>query len=835
MRDIRTVELAFVDRSAKDTDSHIVVPREQLLANARQNAVDKEPRSYIDHALLPVKIAVLKFYENADVEDLKPGEKPLATAGRGLKEALVERRAGKGTDTDSKVDVPGAYVQFVDKETGKDFGTYLLSQFVDYQNNPERFGEKLTVGDKTYDVFLRFKREYKPYTLSLIDVRKDDYLASDTPRNYSSDIQIHDAEVGVDEKVHIKMNDPLRYRGDTFYQSSYSRLPDGEATTLAVVLNRGWMIPYVACMIVVIGMVAHFLISVTRFISRREAEEIAAGDVIRADLADKAAAVGRGKRKLRKDAAPGFNWSTVGLPGLAAGIFVLVVGSYVRPPQSKPREMNLVAFGELPVAHLGRIKPIDTLARNSLRALTINSESAKTADGKRISAVQWLLEVISRSDASLEMPVIRIDSPEVRKIFELPERKGFAYSISELQPHLGEFEKQVDAAQKAEEAQRSVQQRRVLELHERLHNFMVLLRAFTPPADLPDIPSEEEAKKNPAAIQQFIAMYRGVMEDTREAMVKAKAPRVIPIAMEKDAKPEDAWQPYPLAYAKAALLQMIGQSGDTATLGFHDIVTAYRKRDTAEFNRAVAEYDAHLKSSPPPLWNETRVHEEAYFNHVAPFYVAMMLYVVAFLIGIFGWLFKYKPLNWAAFTLILLTFLFHTGALAVRIYISGRPPVTNLYSAAVFIGWAAVLFGLAVEAIWRLGLGNIVAATAGYATLLIAYLLSSGPRQHRRRDRRVCDATDRIFAVVGRRHHHRSASGARHTVLASDARRLHHAGLCRDIYGGTLRSSVCTVWLRDTASRQSISQRDRPHHLRHYLFRDPLQLLRHGARRFVGR
>ena len=37
----------------------------------------------------------------------------------------------------------------------------------------------------------------------------------------------------------------------------------------------------------------------------------------------------------------------------------------------------------------------------------------------------------------------------------------------------------------------------------------------------------------------------------------------------------------------------------------------------------------------------------------------------------------------------------HTLALVARIYISGRPPVTNLYSSAVFIGWAGVLFGLA--------------------------------------------------------------------------------------------------------------------------------------------
>src|SRR5207249_2371936 len=129
-----------------------------------------------------------------------------------------------------------------------------------------------------------------------------------------------------------------------------------------------------------------------------------------------------------------------------------------------PKEMNLVAFGQLPVAHLGRIKPIDTLARNSLRALTINSESAKTADGKRISAVQWLLEVISRSDESLAMPIIRIDSPDVRRVFDLPERKGFAYSIDELykDKKLDDFEKLCKAAHEIAEDERTVEQRRLL-------------------------------------------------------------------------------------------------------------------------------------------------------------------------------------------------------------------------------------------------------------------------------------------------------------------------------------------------------------------------------------
>jgi ABC-type transport system involved in cytochrome c biogenesis permease subunit len=730
LRDIRTVELAIVDRSAEKTDEHIVIPRDMLVANYEQNRslvkAGKEPR-FIDNPVLPVKVAVLEYYRNADVRDVA-GEKNLATTGRGLKEALVERPAATGTDTDGGVDLAGAYMRFASKD-GKDLGTFMLSQLASEQKFPERFAEKLSAGDVTYDLFLRFKREYKPYTLSLVDVRKDDYLASDTPRNYSSDVKIVDPESGVDEQVHIKMNDPLRYRGDTLYQSGYHKLPDGEATTLQVVRNRGWMIPYVACMVVVIGMVAHFLISVTRFVGRREAEELASGDVIKADLAKESGSSTKGKRKAERKATAtagrGFDWSTIGLPLFAAGVFFLIAGSAIRPPRAKPEAMDLVRFGQLPVAHMGRIKPLDSLARTTVRTLTINSESARLASGERVPATQWLLEVMSGTDASLEMPIIRIDSKEVRRIFELPDRKGFAYAVKELQPKIGEFEKQVEAAQKTEEDKRTVEQRRVLELDERLKLYITIVRAFSPP-DLPKLPSEDEIKNSPSAIQQYMAEFRSALQGATRMMTAMKAPRLIPIELGEDTKPEDAWQPYPVAYALATFMQLSGQEPDGKTIAFNSIISAYHKQDVAAFNTAVARYESLLERANPPLLDQTRVDQEAYFNHVSPFFVGMILYVIGFTIALLGCLFRYRPLNWAAFTLIGLTFLFHTAALVLRIYISGRPPVTNLYSSAIFIGWGAVMLGLVIEAIFRIGIGNIVGAAAGFSALLIAYFLAAG-------------------------------------------------------------------------------------------------------------
>ncbi len=85
-------------------------------------------------------------------------------------------------------------------------------------------------------------------------------------------------------------------------------------------------------------------------------------------------------------------------------------------------------------------------------------------------------------------------------------------------------------------------------------------------------------------------------------------------------------------------------------------------------------------------------------------------------------------LNRAAFNLIAFTFLVHTFGLVARIWISGYPPVTTLYSSAIFIGWGAVILGLVLERLQRSqpGIGNAIAAVGGFSTLLVAHFLAIG-------------------------------------------------------------------------------------------------------------
>jgi ABC-type transport system involved in cytochrome c biogenesis permease subunit len=58
------------------------------------------------------------------------------------------------------------------------------------------------------------------------------------------------------------------------------------------------------------------------------------------------------------------------------------------------------------------------------------------------------------------------------------------------------------------------------------------------------------------------------------------------------------------------------------------------------------------------------------------------------------------------------------------VILQGRPPVTNLYSSAVFVGWGAVILALLLERIYRRGFATAVAAASGFASLIVAHHLA---------------------------------------------------------------------------------------------------------------
>jgi ABC-type transport system involved in cytochrome c biogenesis permease subunit len=74
--------------------------------------------------------------------------------------------------------------------------------------------------------------------------------------------------------------------------------------------------------------------------------------------------------------------------------------------------------------------------------------------------------------------------------------------------------------------------------------------------------------------------------------------------------------------------------------------------------------------------------------------------------------------------LVLLAWALTTVGLLARMNLEGRPPVTNLYSSALYIGWMAVGLCLILEAIYRNAIGSATGGIIGFGTLIIAQHLS---------------------------------------------------------------------------------------------------------------
>jgi hypothetical protein len=249
VEDHLATELAFVATDGTN-DRHVVVPEWML---RRQRRVSND--------VLPVDLEVREYMTNSAIVDDPPDNNPV-TRGAGLRTFVARKPEVTGVDQDQPVDMPSAYVALYRKGTDELVGVYLMSQWL----NPQA----IDLGGTNWEVSLRSKRSYRPYQLYLHNFKHEKYVGSDTPKNYEAVIRLIDPERNEDrDGVRIFMNEPLWYRGETFYQSSF--LPGDKGTILQVVKNPGYQLPYLSCTMISFGLLVHFGMSLVRFLVRREA------------------------------------------------------------------------------------------------------------------------------------------------------------------------------------------------------------------------------------------------------------------------------------------------------------------------------------------------------------------------------------------------------------------------------------------------------------------------------------------------------------------------------------------------------------------------------------
>jgi len=205
----------------------------------------------------PLTFKVKRYYVNAQLAPMVQGDPPsLANMGVGAGVRITEAPPAA---SDKEVNATSVFVEPV--AGGISYGTWLVSAVL---GAPQSF---IHAG-RTYQLSVRPRRTYLPYTVTLRKFSHDNYPGTDIPKNFSSLVHLSNPARGEQRDVLIYMNQPLRYDGKAFYQASYGK--GDTLSVLQVVGNPGWLLPYVSCMLITLGLLAHFGITLYNAIKRRQ-------------------------------------------------------------------------------------------------------------------------------------------------------------------------------------------------------------------------------------------------------------------------------------------------------------------------------------------------------------------------------------------------------------------------------------------------------------------------------------------------------------------------------------------------------------------------------------
>ena len=180
---------------------------------------------------------------------------------------------------------------------------------------------------------------------------------------------------------------------------------------------------------------------------------------------------------------------------LLAGLWLGLSWMVPKPPAG---DFDIGTFSRLPVLEGGRIKPLDTVARNSLLIMS-GKQTLRLANGNRMAASRWLADVLFNAPVADAYPVFAISNQEVLGMFGWPQADKRYCTFAEFQPYLAKIDEEGQAAARMEAPKR-------LPFHTAIHNLrnsLVLyqqLKASIQPDNTADFAAEINAYAKAVAV-----------------------------------------------------------------------------------------------------------------------------------------------------------------------------------------------------------------------------------------------------------------------------------------------------------------------------------------------
>jgi len=415
-------------------------------------------------------------------------------------------------------------------------------------------------------------------------------------------------------------------------------------------------------------------------------------------------------------------------------ISISIIASTIMLYSSLSAESFFVS--DIPIQEGGRIKPLDSFARNQSLAFY----GKRKIKHENLSAIDWILNLFTHPEKGLDQKVFNLRNPEVVNALGLTWTNNFhKYSYNELFPGI---EKQLPLIREIfekKEVDRDVFESQLVEIYQNVMKFREIVSSLSCLLPLfsvydSDLASSLHVEPGQLISYAHVMSHRGSLFETSQGILTkpesewsvsekeialllynlqqtssddfAKALKIIPPSKNDSS---GLWlSPWELFDGR-----LIEPHQDKIIKSLESYLLARFENNIENQNIALSSYKTGLISHVGKKVDFSILSKERWLNEADLFTNSLVFYLLGFILLGISWMIKPVIFKNVAFCSIIIGFCLHTLGIYLRMVIMSRPPISTLYETVIFVGVVIVLISLIIEYIRRDGLGIFIGSISG--------------------------------------------------------------------------------------------------------------------------
>ena len=422
-------------------------------------------------------------------------------------------------------------------------------------------------------------------------------------------------------------------------------------------------------------------------------------------------------------------------------------------------------FASLPVQESGRIKPLENIA--SYRLLRFRARrsiwltESGEMDGKpitdpatqkhivkegdkpvKLNATEWLLVSWFRPDIAKLVPLFKVDnSSAITELGLTAKAKRDQYTFAEIEPARQTLMEKMSEYREIPAKKQTPEQRMIVQLAANFLDYEMITGHF----DFIRSPVGDKVDQLPAGVEKPLRLSKSLNAFANAVRTGGVPPMQIPwfrnfgkgaLGAMMSGNAEQQLRIFPPAPKVDEVWHGPGEIIFGAINGEKEVtadqlawLAAYEEiylalPDAAKFKAASKALLTKVQDAAKARGEGQFIALERHSIKADYFFYAQWIFLVGFVAVALSWIApgsKLEKITKVAAWLLLATATGYavTGVI-IRCLIMQRPPITTLYEAILFIGASVALFGLLAEWITKRGLGLLVAAVGGTASMFLA-------------------------------------------------------------------------------------------------------------------